>query len=266
MRQRENKRIVVNMGTPDFEIEYKIIEPEPILSHFVERFYMVKNPSDSDKEVVLIPDGRIDLFFSTNETKQFNCTLIGLETQPSTAFFPAKSTFLGVSLKLLSVEYILNTSISDILNSAKDLPIDFWNFAYDDFNDFDRFCSEMSSKLTDYTHSEIDVRKQKLINLIYETDGSLTIKEYAEKTYWTERQINRYFNQFFGLSLKAFCNILRFKASFKHIKHGILYPEQNYSDQAHFIREVKKLTKVTPKELFKNKNDRFVQFSTLKTR
>jgi len=254
------------METSDFEVEYKIIEPEPVLSDFVERFYMVKNHSNSDKEVVLIPDGRIDIFFMTNETKQFNCTLIGLETQPSTAFFPARCTFWGVSLKLLSVEYILNTSISDILNTAKDLPIDFWDFTYNDFNNFDGFYSKLSNKIKDCIHPKIDVRKQKLINLIYETYGSLTIKEYAEKTLWTERQINRYFNQFFGLSLKAFCNILRFKASFKHIKHGILYPEQNYSDQAHFIREVKKLTKMTPKELFKNKNDRFVQFSTLKTK
>ena len=252
------------LETTNTEIEYKIVEPDPVVSDFVERFYMLKNHSNSDKEVVLIPDGRIDIFFTTNETKQFNCTLIGLETQPSTAFFPAKSTFLGVSLKLLSVEYILNTSISDILNSSKNLPIDFWDFTYDDFKDFEGFCSKMSRKIMDCVHSEIDDRKQKLINLIYETYGSLTIKEYAEKTCWTERQINRYFNHFFGLSLKVFCNILRFKASFKHIQHGILYPEQNYSDQAHFIREVKKLTKVTPKELFKNKNDRFVQFSTLK--
>jgi AraC-like DNA-binding protein len=251
------------LETPDFEIEYKIIDPEPLLLDFVERFYMLKNHSNSDKEVVLIPDGRIDIFFSTNETKLFNCTLIGLETQPSTAFFPARSTFLGVSLKLLSVEYILNTSISDILNTAKPLPIDFFDFTYDDFNNFDGFCSKLSNEIKDCIHPKIDVRKQNLFNLIYETYGSLTIKEYAEKTFWKERQINRYFNQFFGLSLKVFCNILRFKASFKHINNGILYPEQNYSDQAHFIREVKKLTKVTPKELFKNKNDRFVQFSTL---
>jgi AraC-like DNA-binding protein len=91
----------------------------------------------------------------------------------------------------------------------------------------------------------------------------MTVKELSENVYWSSRQINRYFNDKFGISLKKFCTILRFKASFQHIKEGKLFPEQNFADQAHFIREVKKLTGFTPKELCKNQNDRFVQFSTL---
>jgi AraC-like DNA-binding protein len=251
------------MVTTDTELEYRIVEPEPALSDFVERFYMIKNHSLSDKEVVLIPDGRVDLFFLITESKQFIVTLIGLETQPTTAFFPSKCNFFGVSLKLLSVEYLLNTSIADILNSAKKLPNGFWNITHDDLNDFDGFCSKISNQIKNSIQPKIDIRKQKLFNVVYETNGSLMVKEYAEKVFWSERQINRYFSKQLGLSLKVFCNILRFKASFQHIKNGNLFPEQAYSDQAHFIREVKKLTKATPKELAKNKNDRFVQFSTL---
>jgi AraC-like DNA-binding protein len=65
--------------------------------------------------------------------------------------------------------------------------------------------------------------------------------------------------------LKAYANILRFRASFEQLHRGELYPEQNFADQSHFIREVKKLSGVTPKELNKNKNDRFIQFSVLAT-
>jgi AraC-like DNA-binding protein len=85
----------------------------------------------------------------------------------------------------------------------------------------------------------------------------------SEQVHWSSRQINRYFNQLFGLSLKAYCNILRFRASFQHIKEGKLFPEQNFTDQAHFIKEIKKFSGVLPKELSKNKDDRFIQFSTL---
>ena len=46
-------------------------------------------------------------------------------------------------------------------------------------------------------------------------------------------------------------------------EEGKLFPEQNFCDQAHFTRAVKKLAGVVPKELAKNKNDRFVQFSSL---
>jgi AraC-like DNA-binding protein len=245
------------------KFEYKIVQPEPDLSDFVERIYIVQNTTTADKEVVLIPDGRIDIFYILSETDSSIATLIGLETQPTTATFPPHSTFIGVSLKLLSVEYVLHTKIADILNSAIELPINFWDIAKDDLNDFELFRKKISDSIRKNISTNIDERKQKLFNLIYQTNGALTVKEYAQKVFWTDRQINRYFNQTFGLSLKAFCNILRFKASFQHLKNGKLFPEQNFSDQAHFIREVKKMTKATPKELAKNENDRFIQFSTI---
>ena len=43
------------------------------------------------------------------------------------------------------------------------------------------------------------------------------------------------------------------------IRH--LSPQTDYFDQAHFIKEIKKYTGTTPKELHKNKNDRFLQLS-----
>ncbi len=111
------------MKTTAINLEYKIVEPEPDLSDFVERIYMLKNTSTVDKEVVLIPDGRIDIFYILSESDDFIPTLIGLETQPTSATFPPNSTFIGVSLKLLSVEYVLHTKIADILNTAIKLPV-----------------------------------------------------------------------------------------------------------------------------------------------
>ena len=81
--------------------------------------------------------------------------------------------------------------------------------------------------------------------------------------FWSKRQISRYFKNRFGLSLKAYCNILRYRASFQQLKEQQLYPEQDYADQAHFIRDVKKYSGVTPKKLAENKNGRFIQLSTL---
>ena len=110
---------------------------------------------------------------------------------------------------------------------------------------------------------DIDSRKQKLFELIYSSNGSLRVKELSEKVYWSSRQINRYFNRQFGLSLKAYCNILRFRASLPQIRNGRLFPEENFADQTHFIKQIKKFSGVVPKELLKNKNDRFILLSTL---
>ncbi|WP_256603285.1 hypothetical protein [Sphingobacterium multivorum] len=48
-------------------------------------------------------------------------------------------------------------------------------------------------------------------------------------------------------------------------QEGKLFPQQNFADQSHFIKEVKKLAGVSPKELLKNQNERFIQFSTLRS-
>jgi len=92
----------------------------------------------------------------------------------------------------------------------------------------------------------IDTRKKQLFDLIYASNGILTVTELSEKVFWSSRQINRYFNQTFGISLKTYCNIIRFKSSLPHIKKGIPFPELNFADQNHFIREIKKMSGVTP--------------------
>ena len=92
----------------------------------------------------------------------------------------------------------------------------------------------------------------------------MSVQELSENVFWSARQINRYFNQQFGISLKAYCNILRFGSSFKDISEGRLFPEENFTDQNHFIKEIKKYSGVTPKELSKNKDDRFMDIVAIK--
>jgi AraC-like DNA-binding protein len=81
----------------------------------------------------------------------------------------------------------------------------------------------------------------------------------------TSRQINRYFSTTFGLPLKTYLNIVRLRTTYKNLARQELYPANTYFDQAHYIKEIKKYTGLTPKTLSRNKNDRFLQLSTLRT-
>ncbi|SEA05210.1 hypothetical protein SAMN05216365_10744 [Porphyromonadaceae bacterium NLAE-zl-C104] len=51
------------------------------------------------------------------------------------------------------------------------------------------------------------------------------------------------------------------RSSFESIKEGTLYPDLNYYDQSHYIKETKKYTGESPKKLLKNEDDRFLQLS-----
>ena len=65
------------------DFEYKIKKSDPLLSHVVERFWMLANHSDKEKEIVIVPDGRVDLFFSYSDTEPYHIALMGLESKPT---------------------------------------------------------------------------------------------------------------------------------------------------------------------------------------
>ncbi|HEX5151640.1 MAG TPA: AraC family transcriptional regulator [Parafilimonas sp.] len=242
-------------------LEHTIQLPDNSLSEFVERFWMVRNTSGADHKIIIVPDGRVDLMFTITSDEPFVSNIIGIETEPSQHTVTTGTIIMGAGLKLLAVEYCLKYSIAPILGKMMPLVSPDPGIIETDLHDFNSFCRKAETAFKSLIPQSIDTRKQTLFNTLYDTQGSLKIQEYAEKSCWTSRQINRYFTKWFGLSLKEYCNILRFRASVSHIKEGEFFPEQNYSDQPHFIREVKKFTGVTPKELFKRQNDRLFNFS-----
>lgn len=249
------------MGFSD--IEYRLLKPPPALADFVESFWLLINYSDAEQPVVIMPDGRVDVFFTESASEPYHVMLLGLDTQPDAQVILPHTRIFAISWKLLAVEYILPIRLTDLAQHVYQLPLDYLGVRSADLADFDGFCAKILAHIQQLIPAEIDSRKRKLFDLLYTSAGALTVEAYADAAAWSSRQINRYFQQFFGLSLKAYCSILRFRAALPQLKGGRLFPEAHFADQAHFIREIKKYAGVIPKELARNKDDRFIQFSTL---
>ncbi len=245
-------------------IQYSYQLPEPALADFVESFWVLENLSDEAKEIVVLPDGSFDVFFGYAANEPFHVTLSGIATESSQAMLAPRTVMYAISFKFLALEYILKTSVADTVNAVRYLPDNFLGIHKDDLNGLDAFVKKVSHALQADVQVSVDSRKHKLSQSIYKSKGSVSIQDAADTCGWSSRQINRYFQQWVGISLKNYLIILRFRASFEQIKAGKLFPEQHYADQAHFIRDVKKFAGVIPKALNQNKNDRFIQFSLLK--
>lgn len=243
----------------DNELKLLTIQPDSSISDFVDVFYLFENNSEKGIEIASLPDGKVDLIFISENNGLFRVLLMDLDRRPFQGTFPDKTTVFAVSFKLLALEYILETSIAGLQSEPKQLPYNFWDISISDLTSFEVFTRNISNKIISIlTKKKVDEKKRLLFEHIYSSNGEMTVKELSEKSFWTSREINRYFQKYVGLSLKAYCNILRFKASLAQIKKGNFSPEQNFSDQNHFIRNVKKFSGVTPKELNKNRDDRFV--------
>lgn len=247
----------------DTDLEYKYVKADRSLGDFIDGFWLLHNQSVVEKEVVILPDGRIDLILSKAETEPFHIALLGLETAFSQGIILPNQRMYAISFKPLATEFLFPGKIADLAGKGQYLETGFWGFQENELNDFEAFQQKVVQKVQALIPENIDNRKRQLFEFIYASNGEMTVQELSEKVFWSSRQINRYFKQQLGISLKTYCNILRFRSSFQQIKAGKLFPEQKFADQSHFIKEIKKHSGVSPKELHKNQNDRFIQFSIL---
>lgn len=194
-----------------------------------------------------------------------NVKLTGIWTIPINIKTEIHTKVSAVRFKPLAIELLENINLKALLNTSINLDIDFIGIDTLDFDSFKDFCEHIEN----YLQSQIEKVKStndmkiRLFNKIFKKE-IFNVQELSEIDFWTSRQINRYFNFTFGLSLKEYLNILRCNQNYKSISNNRISLQSNYFDQSHFIKEIRKYTGVTPTELKKNENARFLQLSTIK--
>ena len=241
-------------------MKYREIKASGFLTNFFNCFWEYQAP-ENDVEYTIIPDGYFDLIAEFENDTLKLIKLTGIWSNPINVKISKSTKIFAIRFKLPATEYLFRHEIKSILNTSKNLPLTFWNINTYGSDDFEKFASEISNLIENaIKHIEIDNRKLKLFELVY-SKQNLSVEGLSENVFWSSRQINRYFNQQFGISLKSFLNIVRCRSSYSNIAKGDLSPNVNYFDQAHFIKEIKKHTGKTPSELFKNKNVRFLQLA-----
>ena len=242
-------------------MKYREIEPNGFLNNFVKCFWYYETTTTEVQHTIL-PDGYFDLIAEFENETLTIVKLTGIWTKPKEIQIPKSTKFFAVRFKLLAIEYLFKKEIKSILDTTVNLSFSFWNIDQYKCDEFDNFVSDITNKLdTSIKYlKEIDNRKLTLFEMVYQ-QKTKTVSEISNKVFWSSRQINRYFQSQFGITLKEFLNIVRCNATYEAISKGNLNPNSDYFDQAHFIKAVKKYTGATPKELNKNKNDRFLQLS-----
>lgn len=100
------------------DMEWKITKPPEKLTGFVESFWMLANHSGNAHQMVILPDGRVDVIFSLSAENSFQGTLKGLDTEPAPITLPARTTLFAISFKLLAIDYLIDFKIPSILNEG----------------------------------------------------------------------------------------------------------------------------------------------------
>lgn len=96
--------------------------------------------------------------------------------------------------------------------------------------------------------------------VISDSHGQIQVKEVALKSSYSERQLNRLFLAQIGMNVKDFARLTRFNYVLKHIQKSpcffaALSQQAGYFDQAHFDKDFKAISGVTPQKYLKTMSD-----------
>ncbi len=254
----------------------KIFKPNSDLVNFVKCFWTLESSIEkTPKRNTIVPDGTMKLIFhygdlywhhpeNENSFLQPRCFLIGQLTKPYIVEPTGKTGTFVIRFHPNGFSPFTNIPIKKMENKPTPLKELFGHKG-------EKLEQEILNAKT--TRQRINISetfllellkdqevKDRIINSTIETilkyKGQLTVNELSKQVNLNRRMLTRKFSSDIGLSPKQLSKIVRLQTSLKSLlqkektKLTDLAYENEYFDQAHFIKDFKKFTGITPKEFY----------------
>ncbi len=247
------------------DILYSELKPSIELQNYIKTYWYYENRSSDNMNYTILPDACFDIlfYFSVNGFEKVYIT--GLWMKPVDVCMDKGVRVLAIRFKPMAAECIFNESLAEVINSSFD--------GKELINRIGVDIQDISSieDLRNITHKRMsyiaknavrDSRKMKLFDCIEKYKGNVSVGILSDYSGWSSRQINRYFNKWFGINLKQYCSIYMIKQCYHMLNRNKFLPPEGYYDQSHYIRNIKKFTGATPKQIISDTDGRFFQVET----
>lgn len=252
---------------------YKRFQPCEKLEKFVDCFWVIESDDPAPVKQKIIPDGFPELIFHYGERYRININkswklqstslLAGqikkhffLQNTGVTGVFgikfkPAALTQLfGLSMKVftdkvVALKNVDNASLKQLGTKIK---------ACKNYQEMIVAAEEQLQNIAERHLAENNVIET-IIDLIFKSNGVLSMTEIQKEVFITERQLQRLFQNYIGLSPKFYNRIIRFNQIFPLLQQGKfswldITHRSGYFDQSHFIRDFKSFTGEDPSKYF----------------
>lgn len=246
-------------------MKYSIIHPEIILQDHVQYFWTLEaNQDDFEKPIRTFVDDSTGILieFPTGDKNSFprRTMIYGQTTTPT--INQNKNTFstLGVLFQPYAIKELFGVNAYELTNQKIHLN-EFFNNHFTEIIASKKTLSEKINLLT--AHIAKGSTKAKFLDniirhcifYIKQQNGMLTVRDLQLKFQISERQLERRFNEVIGVSPRHYLKITRFKQAVIALSQNPesnltdLAFEFNFFDQSHFIKQVKELSGLLPKDL-----------------
>ncbi|PHI20918.1 AraC family transcriptional regulator [Lewinellaceae bacterium SD302] len=257
---------------------HRILDPHPDLRPFVKCYWTLEIPSSkAPARNTIVPDGCIKLIFHHADPYRHlptdgppiqlpSCFVVGQLTQPyavepmgkTATFFVCFHPNGFLPFTSLPIREMENKAIplSTVFGPAgNQLGQDILNAASTE-NRIAKAEAFLFARLSE--KKTIDRIVDSTVASILTANGKQSVSELSNHHAVSRRQLARKFSTTIGLSPKQLSKTIRLQAALKlllakdHNKLTELAYQNEYYDQAHFIREFKEFTGLTPKEFYGN--------------
>ncbi|WP_373230073.1 helix-turn-helix domain-containing protein [Cohnella sp.] len=208
----------------------------------------------------VVPDGCIDLLFCCDEV-QPSAKVCGTVLQGKGVLFYPKTVYFGVRLSTRLSLLLPGLPLKEVIGVQAPFEDTLVQYAgmcekiaegagfAERIACFERDCLPLvtgdvrSIGIVDYCLTEM-----------HRTSGGVSIRELAEGSGYSERYLRTMFKQSLGMSPKLYNRIIRFQRALDGIVRGgapltEVAIERGYFDQAHFMKDFKAFSQLTPVQL-----------------
>lgn len=271
-------------------MHYQTFAPPEHLKPFIKYFWALESePVDNaTKTFSAIPDGCPGVIMVQSEKEAFcmnhdkklpNIFLYGQTVVPASFSSAGKLGAIGICFQPHALKSIFGLDAGELTNSCIDLTLigtkKKTNLPEQLSNatTIDEQIKILSFYLFDQQQSHSrhpdDITKF-AISQLTQSKGNISLKELQQKVQLSERSLERKFKDTVGISPKLFSRIIRFQETLnqmrsnKYDKLSDVAYENDYADQAHFIRVFKEFTGFSPLEFKRQSSEDVENFPQIK--
>lgn len=257
-------------------MKFSRIAPHPSLSTLIECYWMMQSDDPVPKTEKIIPDGFTELIFNYGDVYRakmdgdWQTQTHNLLAGQITSYFYLENTGItgsfAIKLKPAALTQLFNLN----MDSYTDKIVDLDTFPHQQlaglkdallpYRDEQQLKQLLDEHFIGLSKTATENPLREALDLIFDTNGKATVAQLSAAAQLGERQLERLFKRYIGLSPKYYSRIIRFNYIFGLIKAGnsswaeIIY-QSGYYDQSHFIRNFKSFTGEDPSSYFFQENN-----------